>query len=568
MSETHMPADANTLLTRLQEAHIRGDVADDPWGDKGSLNYWTYDGSFEEALLFPNRLPDELPFQFPLPAHARLIGSARPLPRSEIEVVLETDVEPKRFVEEYRLQLEALGWKPLCWFPPQYGFGPSSFPWLGGFLYRSDDRVGLTFTAFQPDGGHGLVHLEADWIHGDLISFIEFDATSAQVIPLLPAPPGSEFSHGKLSASDGISEGRVSTEMTLLGLHAYYAAQLEVKGWRRTDLTEEATRIASAWVFTIDGDEHPAELTVTATGAPREYALRLESVSASQISFARILASIEAEPPDASFLKESLWMLEEYDKGSSHAYLSPWARAEQVRPEKELTLEDRAIVRRLLDLPEDEAVRREALLAVGPGRAYNLLFSVIRSPGYPDELESVTVENYDLYLEQQAGGVSFLLREAKVGLTAIVVTAEVWTSWPVDIAWPDDPVEEPSAFDTGDFGLERVTDDLGTSYQTERGLSESIGPIRVTVDGEERLSVGEVWRWAAAPGPPRNAQTLTLHLQTKLSVLQPGTMPPPWPSQRIIFPHSEFAFSLGDRKKQLEALGVPLPRVRGHRVQL
>jgi len=529
----------HSLIARLRQVNTEG--------------YWEDEVFSQEALLFPGRLPDELPVQIPLPEHSRLIGSARPLPRSEIEVILETDLDPEAFLDRYRLQLEAHDWELLRWFPSRHGFVASVFPSLSGIFYHVPEGQVLAVTAFRRQAGVVLVHLEL-WHDDDEHSDLEYDTHVTQLAPLLPAPLGSDFIEdgGGGSRHEHGSEARIRTDMDLPTLHAYYEEQLVAKGWERTDVREDATRIESDWAFVVDDDDYESQLTVASTTVPQEYKLRL--------------ASIQKSLKDPGWpLEQSLSLLRDYDTGFRHAYLSSWARAEQGL-KAELTQEDRAAIRGMLDLPADEAVRREALQAVGAERSYNLLSSALGLQYDPEEGE--TVETYPLYFEQHMDDVSWLLREVKVGLTVIVVTIVVWTQWPAEVAWPEDWRERPDPVDGVGLGVGHVTDDLGTLYRPGGGRGELFGPIRVHVADRNMLTVGQIWHWNAVPGPPRNARALTLRLGTELSVLQPQKTPPPWPSRRIRFPHPEFTFSLGDRKEVLEDLGVPLPRTRGPRVQL
>jgi len=122
-------------------------------------------------------------------------------------------------------------------------------------------------------------------------------------------------------------------------------------------------------------------------------------------------------------LLEVLRLLETYHRGFLPAIVTLGAREEQQLPR--LSREDRDAVLALLDLATDKDVQATAVRALGPEQALSLLQGVIRqpdvpAPGYPYIIHA--------YQEQHVDGVTWLLEEVRIWLTAVTIASSMWSA--------------------------------------------------------------------------------------------------------------------------------------------
>lgn len=96
------------------------------------VSHSPYAGTEERPRIFVGRLPENLPFEVPIPGEFTLLGSVASEPsrsRPTIEVLLDTNLTAERVREVYRELLTASGWSEERRVPDPGGFvrGPHGF---------------------------------------------------------------------------------------------------------------------------------------------------------------------------------------------------------------------------------------------------------------------------------------------------------------------------------------------------------------------------------------------------------------------------------------------------------
>lgn len=284
-------------------------------------------GESVSTRLYPDRLPDGLPVELPIPDGAVVVGGSTQnmgSGRWMTEVVLDVPVSAENFREDYRQQLFAAGWREDEFGPGQRGFVPSGLP---GFFVRAahrspwlhrrlrgrvpglprlfpdvlrlgEDGPLLIVDAADRRGGPTDVRLgvrtggRGSRLHHDPIW-----ETLPSLLPppralgrrdeahagLLHPPRGARELRGGSGAGwepDGAySHATLETDLTLEAISSHYAAQLEGSGWTLIDEGQGGPQAWSTWTFT-DAEGEPWAGTFSAlrlAGPSTRYLLQVHA---------------------------------------------------------------------------------------------------------------------------------------------------------------------------------------------------------------------------------------------------------------------------------------------------
>lgn len=264
---------------------------------------------------------------------------------------------------------------------------------------------------------------------------------------------------------------------------------------------------------------------------------------------------------DDDTLLRVLRLLDLHQRGILPAIVTHGAREEQALPR--FSREDQDAVFSLLDLPEDREERAAAVRATGPERALSLVQGVLLQPKVPAPGYSYNVHAYQ---EQHADGVTWLLEEVQIWLTAVKVATSMWTAWPPDTAIPRRGPPPAMRW----LGFLEVRDDVGTQYtESEGGIAVPAQPALVSTSGRTTMPrVVESIR-LISPGPPPEARELVLRLNPKVSIAEPTAASPPWPEREVQLPEQTYVLHLEHRQEDLRLNKKFEPRHRyGWRVRL
>lgn len=258
------------------------------------FSHFPYSSSDEHPRLFIGRLPEEMPFDVPVPDGFTLVGSVllkASRGRPVVETVLDTDLSAVRAREVYRRLLIDDGWREDHQMAEPGGFarGPRGFLMsLSRLLPRRSGRPSadarglwavfdrrrqtLFVSADERKGEPADVRLRLISGH-DMPRFLDRgDPEAWRVIPLLTPPPcsfrsGDREGFGVLAPpfdarkSGGNPDGSgwgpdgaysyaaIETDLDLDAVARHYAAQLADAGWTCTDGGTGGPQAWSAWTF-------------------------------------------------------------------------------------------------------------------------------------------------------------------------------------------------------------------------------------------------------------------------------------------------------------------------------
>ncbi len=200
-------------------------------------------------------------------------------------------------------------------------------------------------------------------------------------------------------------------------------------------------------------------------------------------------------------LQSSITLLREYRRGTLGAFVSRPERREQGLPH-ELDAEEQEIVRPLLAASDDEGTVVNILTTVGPTRAHDLLERVIVRRKKP--ATSLVLEPYFI---KDLGLVTWLLERVEVGLTGILVTVRIWTTWPLEAELTKEVMlNGPLQW----LGPSEVTDDTGIAMRFQSAGNGGGSPVRISSSewSGTRLA-GRYSSWWS-PGVAIEARSLSL----------------------------------------------------------
>jgi len=210
--------------------------------------------------LVVGALPDSLPPTLPLPAGARVIGSAlysRGDRRLSMSAVFDVPEAPPVVLGKYEAELTGHGWTTPEDFRPMHGGFVSSEMGEWRSYREGDQGPDLTAVVRARDGGWSEVQLRLNWdaVHRPRRSSHAMPP-GADLLPRLHAPAGAVMIRG---ASGGGGEGHWDTTTTLRSersvaeLEEHFAGQLIESGWTRVAGSTDAAVGWSTWEVPGDG---------------------------------------------------------------------------------------------------------------------------------------------------------------------------------------------------------------------------------------------------------------------------------------------------------------------------
>lgn len=236
-----------------------------------------------EVELLVGGLPPSLASDLPLPAEARLLGSALRFwesRRATLEAVFDTSGEPFAVLSAYERQLQELGWNAVV---------PFDRGVPGGFLSRRGSE-GITLRR----GGQGPV-LRASAVAGsgqsvDLRAILDWEMPrhmdemarhmdelqrprqpGREPMPSLYPPPGvtAHNQGGGGSRDRQHIEASAYTDLAASVLEVHFAAQLSEAGWTRVDGRAEDAVAWSSWLLPTEGEWRGLLLVLAIFGTTR-----------------------------------------------------------------------------------------------------------------------------------------------------------------------------------------------------------------------------------------------------------------------------------------------------------
>ncbi|HEY7357724.1 MAG TPA: hypothetical protein VH590_14705 [Ktedonobacterales bacterium] len=248
-----------------------------------------FDPRTQNPQLFVGQLPDNLPFELPIPEGSRVIGGITRSPE-HIGLLLDVPLPPEQAHAFYKERLQADGWSEL-----DQPMGMQR----GGFVHSSILARSHSVTFCKGPRGPSLDvrALSAQAGFTDVRLSLNLDerespcAQSArmrrgrrvrdmgleQLIPPLAPPEGArQMGGGGGGGSDSwYSSATLEADTDLATLTAHYADQLAQGGWTRTDAGSAGPAAWHIWTFQ-DEDKEPwygMFFMLKSPGKEREYFL-------------------------------------------------------------------------------------------------------------------------------------------------------------------------------------------------------------------------------------------------------------------------------------------------------
>jgi hypothetical protein len=235
-------------------------------GDEESLSEFIgraltspYAGKEGGMRIMIGLLPEDLPFELPIPESSRIIGSIVRGDPAGTEIILDVPLNSEEVISFYHEALIEEGWAV----PPEqaYSDGFVSAPWPSHTLCYNDDEVVLNLSAVEiPDEPTDVrIHIQspAHYSVCDPEGVYGMDE-SYGLIPSLKPPPGALFlSGGSGSGQDEASAtASLKTDLTVEDLANHYGMQLSEEGWTPGERgTSEQVSWSSWTIKDEDGDE-------------------------------------------------------------------------------------------------------------------------------------------------------------------------------------------------------------------------------------------------------------------------------------------------------------------------
>ncbi len=218
-----------------------------------------YSGKERGMRIMIGLLPEDLPFELPIPEGSRIIGSIVRGDPAETEIVLDVPLNSEEVISFYHEALIEEGWTV----PPEQAFssGFVSAPWPSHTLCYNDDEVVLYLSAVEiPDEPTDVrINIQSP----DHYSVCDPEGVygvddSYGLIPTLKPPPGALFLSG--GSGGGQDEASITaslkTDLTAEDLANHYGVQLSEAGWTPGERgTSEQVSWSSWTIKDEDGDE-------------------------------------------------------------------------------------------------------------------------------------------------------------------------------------------------------------------------------------------------------------------------------------------------------------------------
>lgn len=252
-------ANATELESRYRELALRAAT-------------WPGDPRSNNPQLYFEKLPPELPADFPLPPDTRLLGS---LARSaqDITLYLDTTRPTEQLTEFYTTRLTAAGWQKM---------DPSSIPGYNAGFMPGNRRM-MNHTLFCQGSKGPSLNLQTNPESGDVRLIFNLDTTNnpcdqtrhqrmmagsmESPMPNLMPPPGNtqNFDGGGSGGNynSWYSTATLDTDLELATLAAHYNSQLEKVGWQLSGQGVNGPVGWSQWTLKDkDGEDWQGQLLV------------------------------------------------------------------------------------------------------------------------------------------------------------------------------------------------------------------------------------------------------------------------------------------------------------------
>lgn len=246
------------------------------------LSYHPHPEGPTSVELIVGALPDHLPATLPLPAGARVIGSAvysRGEQRLSMAAVFDVRATPAVVLARYEAELARHGWTPPDDFRPMQGGFVSSEMGEWRSYSEGDQGPGLAAAVRSRGGESSEVQLRLTW---DAVRRPRRSPhampPAADLLPRLHPPAGAAIIGGSGGGGDGNwhSATTVRTERSAAELEAHIADQLTAAGWTRVAGSADDTITRSTW--DIPGGWGGVLVVVAVPGsAERFLTLRIEA---------------------------------------------------------------------------------------------------------------------------------------------------------------------------------------------------------------------------------------------------------------------------------------------------
>jgi hypothetical protein len=229
-----------------------------------------FDPRTQNPQLFLGQLPDNLPFELPIPPGSRVIGGVARSPE-HIDILLDVPLPAAQALAFYKERLQAAGWTE----PEQF----IGMPQRGGFMHspplalqhstyfcQGPRGPSLHFNAVKEQAGFTDVRLslnlderESPCAHAARAlkhhrHALGFD----QLIPSLVPPEGARQlggGSGSSSSDSCYSSATLEADDDLATLAAHYAGQLEQAGWTRTAAGQSGPLAWHTWMLKDEDGE-------------------------------------------------------------------------------------------------------------------------------------------------------------------------------------------------------------------------------------------------------------------------------------------------------------------------
>jgi len=217
-----------------------------------------YTGKEGGMRIMIGLIPEDLPFELPIPESSRVIGSIGRGDPTEIEIILDIPLNPEEVINFYHEALIEEGWEV----PPEqaYNAGFVSAPWPSQTLCYNDDEVVLHMSAVEiPDEPTDVrIHIQSPSQYSECNpGYMRGMDESYGLIPTLKSPPGTLFlSRGSGGGQDEASfTATLITDLATEDLANHYGVQLSEASWTPGERGTSEQVSWSSWTIKDKDDD-------------------------------------------------------------------------------------------------------------------------------------------------------------------------------------------------------------------------------------------------------------------------------------------------------------------------